>query len=283
MHATATPPQHTSQLPPGQQEQEKKHVSHEHQHPSPPPPPPRFPSLTDVGLNAVASQAAAATPRRRDASDALPRDPKGVSKRGIGGGRREEGGAGLLEKLRDMLKPKPKTADELEAEVRVRAEAKPALVKAKEAICTFPNPTLLFMLLITAILLVFNTRPDLLKTWTARILVPVSLAPTVAATALWRRTRVISLKPDEKFLSAAAPFPNAGLLVTKGEKIRQREAVLAKAENELRMGQMKLEVMRKEVESRLPPDVTVHLDHRTGTVQRQLSHQVSSLQSVPVK
>jgi hypothetical protein len=263
MHSTATPPQ-----PPQLLQQLQK--------PHPPPPPPRFPSLTDVGLNAVAPEAG--TPRRQDARAPV-RDTRFAVKPGKEGG----GTGGLLKKLRDLLKSKPKTTDELEAEARARAEAKPALVKAKEAICKLPDPTLLFMLLIAGILLVFNTRPELLKTWTARILVPVSLAPTVAATALWRRTRVISLKPDDKFLSAAAPFPNAGQLVTKGEKIRQREAALAKAENDLRIGQMKLEVMRKEVESRLPPDVTVHLDHRTGTVQRQLSQRVGSLQSLPAK
>lgn len=176
--------------------------------------------------------------------------------------------ASIIEKVKAMLKPKEKTPEELEREARIKAETKPALVKAKEAICKMPDPTLLFTLLLIAILLVHNVRPAALKTWTARILVPLTLVPTVAASALWRRTRVISLKPDEKILSAAAPFPNAGLLVTKGEKLRERESAVEKAEADLLAAQRKLEVQRKEVESRLPPHVDVAVDAATGSVRR---------------
>lgn len=185
----------------------------------------------------------------------------------------------VLQKVMALFQPRKKSFTELEAEARAKAETKPALVKAQDAVCKLPDPTLLFLVLLIIILSIHVVRPVLLKTWLARILVPLSIVPTVVASTLWRRTRAISLKPDEKILSAAAPFPNAGLLVIKGEKLRQREAALAKAENELRQGQMTLEVMRKEVESRLPPHVDVNMDADTGEVRRQASYRAEPSQS----
>jgi hypothetical protein len=169
--------------------------------------------------------------------------------------------AGAIVKLKALFKTKEKSTEEREHEVRAAAEATPALVKAKEAVCKLPDPTLLFMALLSAILLVHGARPDALRTWAARVLVPLALAPTVVASALWRRTRVIWLKrEDGSLLSAAAPFPNAPLLVSKGQKLREREAALAKSEAELAAGQRRLEAQREDVRARLPPYLDIQAD-----------------------
>lgn len=58
-------------------------------------------------------------------------------------------------------------------------------------------------------------------------------------------------------MSVVKPIPNAGKVVSMGESLRARETALLEAEDNLRKGQMKLEVLRKEIEGKLPPQVSI--------------------------
>lgn len=85
---------------------------------------------------------------------------------------------------------------------------------------------------------------------------PILLIPTVAATALWRRTTVTA-KPGRTILSIAKPIPNAEKVVIIGVKLRARENAVIAAEDKLRDGRVKLELMRKVIEARLPPQDSI--------------------------
>lgn len=133
----------------------------------------------------------------------------------------------------------------------------PLLQTLSKTLNTLPDPTLLFVLLSSLILLTHLTHPTLLRTWPLRVLTPLSLIPTVLAARLWRRTTLVSLTSTPGYTSAAKPVPNAALVVTQGEALRLRAGAAAMAERELRTGQMRLEVLRKEIEGRLPPTVSI--------------------------
>lgn len=94
---------------------------------------------------------------------------------------------------------------------------------------------------------------------------PVVLVPTVTMTVLWRRTRVIFVRQSDEFVSVVKPIPNAKKIVAKGESLREREEGLVQREEELRKGLFKLEVLRREIEARLPPQASVaHLVQKEG-------------------
>lgn len=208
------------------------------------------PSSTDDATNVGSSPktpASASGDAATDVADAAEKKPSFV--------------ANIIAKIKGLIaKKKPAEAAEdvtKRPPVEDATAKKPALVKVKEAVCKMPDPTLVFVLEASAMLVLHIVRPALLRTWPARIIAPLLLVPTVAATALWRRTRVISLKPVPEYTSAAKPIPNAGKVVSMGESLRAREAALIKAEDDLRKGQMRLEVLRKEIEGRLPPQVSI--------------------------
>lgn len=154
-----------------------------------------------------------------------------------------------------MFKKKKSAAIESPV-AQTQPPTKPAIVKAKEAICKLPDPTLVFVLEASVILLIHALKPHILRTWPARLITPLILVPTVIATALWRRTTVIAV-PGRQILSVVKPIPNAGKVVSMGESLRARETALLEAEDNLRKGQMKLEVLRKEIEGKLPPQVSI--------------------------
>lgn len=264
--------------------------------PPPPPPlsaahrdlplPPRFPSMNDVTPAWRAAPPDAPSPESvsvawerplPDAPPSAPSDPDDVHSAlaGTPGASADappdappEKAPGVLAalaaKVKALLpaakkkKKKPEAEDAVKRPPRTPArEKKPPLVAAKELVCKMPDPTLVFVLEAALMLVLHLVRPACLRTWPARILAPLLLVPTVAATALWRPTRVISLKDVPEYTSAAKPIPNAGAVVSRGESLRARQAAVGRAEEELRMGQMRLEVLRKEIEGRLPPQVSI--------------------------
>lgn len=144
-------------------------------------------------------------------------------------------------------------------DVRVGARAVPEKKSSKlrKRISKFPDPTILFLLETMLLIAIHVMRPALLRTWLARAIVPAILVPTVAASALWRKT--IPKLTVHDLQSAAPPgvLPNAKRLVKKGIALRRREALLRQAEEELRRGQLRLEVLRKEIDSRLPSHISM--------------------------
>lgn len=126
----------------------------------------------------------------------------------------------------------------------------------RDIIRRMPDPTLLFLLEAAILLLLHTTQPHLLRTWAARLIAPAALVPTVAAAALWRPTRIVPV-PGRPVAPLGKPVPNAAKVVAVGETLRARERALLVAEDELRTGQLKLEVLRKEIERRLPPTVSI--------------------------
>lgn len=131
-----------------------------------------------------------------------------------------------------------------------------ALVRAKTIIRQLPDPTLAFVFEACVMLLLHSFCPHVLKTWAARLLAPVVLVPTVAASALWRKTSVVAL-PGGAILNVVKPIPNATKIVAQGEQLRSREAALLQAEDDLRNDQLRLEMLRNEIEARLPPQISI--------------------------
>ena len=131
-----------------------------------------------------------------------------------------------------------------------------ALVRAKTIIRQLPDPTLAFVFEACVMLLLHSFCPHILKTWAARLLAPAVLVPTVAASALWRRTSVVAL-PGHTVLNAVKPIPNATKIVAQGEQLRARETALIRAEDDLRNDQLRLEMLRSEIEVRLPPQISI--------------------------
>ncbi|PXF44145.1 hypothetical protein BWQ96_06118 [Gracilariopsis chorda] len=166
---------------------------------------------------------------------------------------------GILANILALLKRKKSGSeerDELLQNVQNASPSKPPIQKVKEMVCNLPDPTLVFVLEASVILLIHAFAPHVLRSWPARIVVPLLLVPTVAATALWRRTVVIA-RPGTTILSLVKPIPNAGMVVNMGETLRAREVAVLAAEERVREGQMRLEMLRKEIEARLPPQESI--------------------------
>lgn len=163
--------------------------------------------------------------------------------------------------------PKPSTPDakvdetataskKATQEQETKASKPSALQKAKTIVRKLPDPTQLFLLEVIIILVVNHVKSYWLQTWTARILVPLVLLPTVVAAALWAPTHIYA-QPNRTIHSPMKPIPDAASIVAKGEALRKREAAVCAAEEALRSGQLKLEVLRRDVEQKLPPAVTI--------------------------
>lgn len=135
-------------------------------------------------------------------------------------------------------------------------EKPPLLQRVKAMVCRLPDPTLIFLVEAGTMLALHAVRPDLLRTWVARLIVPTLLLPTVAAAALWRPTHVVAL-PGRAVLNPIKPVPDAPRLVSKGEALRKREAAVIQDEETLRVGQLKLEMLRQEIQRKLPPAVSI--------------------------
>lgn len=186
---------------------------------------------------------------------------------------------GFVERLRAIFAGKKgNSAEKVVVDVE-EVPGKPLLVRGKELVCRLPDPTLAFVAVVFVVCIVAVWKPAALKTWAARILVPACLVPTVAASALWRRTRVISNVPEVPWF----PVPDAGRVVSKGESLRAREAAVILAEDEIRKGQMRLEVLRKEIEGRLPPQVSIAnlLDKENVASRAQTAPPAPALASSP--
>ncbi|CAN8071494.1 unnamed protein product [Agarophyton chilense] len=160
---------------------------------------------------------------------------------------------GVFAKVVAMFKP---NKNQLSETSEPASPSKPPLQKVKDIICKLPDPTLIFVLQASIILLLHTFVPHVLRSWPARIVIPLFLVPTVAATAFWRRTIVI-VKPGKSVLSIVKPVPNAGRVVSKGGTLRAREAAVIAAEEKVKEGQVRLEVLRKEIEARLPPQDSI--------------------------
>lgn len=132
----------------------------------------------------------------------------------------------------------------------------PLLQRVKVIVCQLPDPTLFFLAEAVVMLALHAVRPDLLRTWTARIIAPLLLLPTIAMTALWRPTHVVPL-PGRAVLNPIKPIPNAAGVVEKGAALRSREAAVVAAEAALEEGQRKLEMLRQEVQRKLPPAASI--------------------------
>lgn len=68
---------------------------------------------------------------------------------------------------------------------------------------------------------------------------------------------MVFVREGDEFVSVMKPIPNAGKVVAKGESLRAREERLVRREEELRKGLLRLEMLRKELEARLPPQLSV--------------------------
>lgn len=138
------------------------------------------------------------------------------------------------------------------------SSAKPPLLqRARTLVCKLPDPTLLFLLQTSLLLLLHQVKPAVLRCWPARIATPLLLLPTVCACVLWRRTIVMPRAVARPIATRVAPVPRAARVVRRGEVLRTREAALRRAEEDLRLGQLKLEVLRRQIEQNLPPAVTI--------------------------
>lgn len=103
--------------------------------------------------------------------------------------------------------------------------------------------------------MIHTLRPDALRTWLARLMLPPALTVCVAAAAIWRPTTARFKRDDNTARDDGPPpgvLPDAHALVRYGAALRVRDAAVTAAEEELRRGQIRLEVLRKEIESRLP-------------------------------
>lgn len=125
------------------------------------------------------------------------------------------------------------------------------LEKVREKIQLLPDPTILFLFLVGLILGLKATNETVLKCFISRLIFPPALLFSVFAAALWRRP-VARRKNSTDSHPPPGIVPNARKLVARGEVLRLRDAEVTKEEHELRKGQLKLEMLRKEITQRLP-------------------------------
>lgn len=134
---------------------------------------------------------------------------------------------------------------------------KPSFIqRIKQKICKVPDPTYMFILQVTTILMIQIVKPNVLHTWAMRIIAPTLLVPTVLATWLWRPTYIIpssAATGATKVKHPYKPIPNSKKVVKKGEALRLREALVMKKEEELRKRTVKLEQVRRDIQLKLPP------------------------------
>ena len=153
---------------------------------------------------------------------------------------------------------------------------KSPITKAKELVCKLPDPTLIFVFQVSTILIIHTFKPAILRTWPARIIIPLLLIPNVIATALWRRTIVLPATPGKPIASIVKPIPDAAKVVTQGRLLRTRELALEKAEHQLSRDQAHLDQLRKTINGRLPPQLSIA---SLLNLEDQPSHNSSSLPS----
>lgn len=142
----------------------------------------------------------------------------------------------------------------------------PLLRRIQVKIRQLPDPTALFLLLLATTLALRLYKPELLRSWVARLIVPPLFALCVAAAALWRPTKAKYATPDNRTTSPPGVLPSPANLVAIGAALRAKDAKIRDAEHELRSGQIRLEVLRKEIECRLPSHNTLAPTSPTAAV-----------------
>lgn len=135
---------------------------------------------------------------------------------------------------------------------------KPSLqTRVKTIVCKLPDPTLLFLFEVATILTLHTVRPLWLRTIFGRLGTILVTLLTVGMAAIWRGTVVKGVPGTKGVLNPVRPIPRAAAIVRRGEQLRAREAAVAKAEEELHVGQLKLRSMRRDIERRLPPAASI--------------------------
>lgn len=211
-------------------------------------PVPRFPSLTDVGLGASSKNVGIGGGGRLESLKEVDsfREIEGVrdvETRSFGGGLGKVEGIG-----EDGGEDGGKVVKEMSG--------------LQSMVCKMPDPVLVFYMELLVLFVLQMVMPSVLRSWLSRVFVPVVFMGTVGAALLWRRTRVIPLTKQNGDVGfgiggRVVQMPNVKKIVTKGEKLRKREAALVEREDAVRKGQIRLEAMRKEIEGRLPPTQSV--------------------------
>lgn len=79
----------------------------------------------------------------------------------------------------------------------------------------------------------------------------------IAMVALWRRTVVVDMVQTPGYISRWRAIPNAHGMVTRGEALRKRERQVRAREDEVKKGAFRLEMLRREIKARLPPQIRI--------------------------
>lgn len=115
-----------------------------------------------------------------------------------------------------------------------------------------PDPTHFFLFQVALILALRSYKPDFLTTWIARLTLAPALVASVLTAAIWRRPTCAYKENGSTSKLPPGVVPNAYGIVKRGQLLRKRDAEVAKSEADVRKGQVRLEMLRKEIESRLP-------------------------------
>lgn len=116
-----------------------------------------------------------------------------------------------------------------------------------------PDPTHFFLFQVAVILALHSYKPEFLSTWIARLTLAPALVISVLTAAIWRRPTASTTSGNSgKGGLPLGVVPDAHALVKRGKFLRKRDAEVARSEADVRKGQLRLEMLRKEIESRLP-------------------------------
>lgn len=134
---------------------------------------------------------------------------------------------------------------------------KSAMDKVRGVVCGLPDPTLAFMVNTGVILMVHTVRPEALRGWSVRAVLMGMQVALVALVAVWRRTVVVDVVEVPGYVSRWRAIPNAHAMVKRGEMLRRREKEVRRREEEVKKGAFRLEMLRREIKARLPPQIRI--------------------------
>lgn len=231
--------------------------------------PPRFPSMTDVTVTAEPVD----PPAPLDVAWHRPREsspPPAGNSPVVENGEEEKGEEDqkeddaskkksfvtkILDKVKALINKKKKPEqDKKETSV----EKKPGAVdKIRKIACKLPDPTIVFIAEVALVLLIGKQEMD----WKAKLAMKVTVAAILGFTwvlaVLWRGQKMEKYVEEPSYKSPYKTEANASKVVKRGEDLRKRLSAVEKREKELKEDGLKLEILRKEIEKRLPPQVSI--------------------------
>lgn len=150
----------------------------------------------------------------------------------------------LMNRSKDDSKANQKNTEEKPVPNKTMQKILPILENASSIVSRFPDPTMLYLILVLAVLLINRFRPHFLQPILAKIAIIVSFFPLFILAFLWRKSDLfVMIREGQSLLSHPAEHQMDGVEAA----LSKREEQIKTAQETLKKNRNQLDALRKEL------------------------------------